>query len=301
MPQTVGAWRDRTRASIAWATVPAFVGLELISVIQQHSFRNSIGGAGPQASLLSTGGHVAADAMTGIQLASVAMLLLLLTGWRLVGSLGGRVAKGRARRRWRALTFAPLLAGVVGFGLQALRNRLTPVVFGSTTTVVGGHASTTYTYLRGGHPLAASAVSIAYDAVAVAAVLSILGVVLAVRKADLRVSDLRGGVRLAQLTAIVTLVSALTSVAWGIGITHQPPMPRATRGGFDAVTRSWTGIQTSLASQWPLLSAGLAAVAIVTAWGALNARRSYKTAQALAVLPGCDVSAAEEASAVRPA
>ena len=280
MPRSVGAWRDRTRASIAWATVPAFAGLVLLNVIEQHSFRNSIGGSAPLPPPLSTAGHIAADAMTGIQWAAMATLLLLLTGWALVAGFAGRVPKGPARRRWRLLTCAPLGAGVVAIGLQILRNKLTPVFFGSSTTVVHGHAYTTYSYRPGGHPLAASAVSVAYDAVSVLAVLSILGVVLAARRADLRVSDLRGGVRLAQMSAVVMVVSALASVAWGLGVTHQPPR----LNGLGALAQSWTGIQTSIAAEWPLLSAGLVAVSIVTAWGALSARRSYRETQELTAL-----------------
>lgn len=279
MPRTFGAWRDRTRASIAWATVPALAGLVLLNVIEQHSFRNSIGGSAPLPPALSTAGHIAADAMTGIQWAGMATLLLLLTGWALVAGFARRVPRGPARRRWRLLTCAPLGAGLVDMGLQNLRNKLTPVLFGSSTTVVNHHAHTTYSYLPGGHPLAASAVSVAYDAVAVLGVLSIFGVVLAAQRADLRVSDLRGGVRLAQLTAVVMAVSALASVAWGLGVTHQPP-----KLSLGALAQSWTGIQTSIAAEWPLLSAGLAAVSTVTAWGALNARRSYREAQELYAL-----------------
>ncbi|HLN06877.1 MAG TPA: hypothetical protein VK217_11405 [Acidimicrobiales bacterium] len=283
MPQTVIAWRDRTRASIAWGTVPAFAGLVLVSVISQHSFRDSIGGTSPRGPSLSTGGRVAADAMSGLQWASLAVLVLLLTGWALVGGFADRVPKGRARRRWWRLTLAPLAAAVVEIGLQLLRNVLMPVVKGTTTAVVHGRPIMTLTYVSGRHPLAASVVSIAWDAVAVAGLLSVFAVVLAARSADLRVSDLRGGVRLAQLMAIVMLLSALASIAWGIGVTHQPSLPPAVLNGSAVTIRGWTGIQTSISASWPLVSTGLVAIAIVSGWGALSARRSYQAARALAL------------------
>ena len=122
MPQTVGAWRDRARASIAWATVPAIVGLLLVSAIEQHSFRSSMW-AGPHVPL-STGGRVAADAMMSFQWASIAMLVLLLAGWGLVGSLTDRVPEGGARRRWLLLVTAPLIAAVVEIGVSILRASL---------------------------------------------------------------------------------------------------------------------------------------------------------------------------------
>ncbi|MFZ2057187.1 MAG: hypothetical protein WAV54_07245 [Acidimicrobiales bacterium] len=275
MPQTVGAWRDRARASIAWATVPALAVLLLVSAVEQHSFGSSID-AGPSTSL-SPGGRVAADAMSAINSASVVILLLLLVGWGLVGCLADRAPSGRARKRWLLLTTAPLAAGVVEIGLNLLRFRLTPTVIGR---LAGGSTAVAH----GGHPLAASVVSVAWDVVGVAGLLSIFCVVLAVRSADLQVRDLRGGVWLSQLMAIVLLITAVAVVAWGIGVTHQPPIPRADLIGSGPGVRPWTGIQTSIAAEWPLVSAGLVAISIVTAWAALSARRSYKAARELILL-----------------
>jgi hypothetical protein len=277
MPQTVGAWRDRTRASIAWATVPALAVLLLTVAIEQHSFRYSMW-AGPHTAL-SPGGRVAADAMTGIQWASVVILLLLLTGWGLVGRLADRAPRGRAGRRWLLLTTAPLAAGVVEIGLNLLRIRLMP-----TVTVIGGLASGSTTVAHGGHPLAASVVSVAWDVVGVAGLLSIFCVVLAARNADLHVSDLRGGVWLAQLTAIVLFIVAVAVIAWGIGVTHQPPIPRADLIGSGPGIHPWISMQTSIAAEWPLISACLVAISIVTAWAALSARRSYTAARELLLI-----------------
>lgn len=268
MPQTVGAWRDRARASIAWATVPAIVGLLLVSAIEQHSFRSSMW-AGPHVPL-STGGRVAADAMMSFQWASIAMLVLLLAGWGLVGSLTDRVPEGGARRRWLLLVTAPLIAAVVEIGVSILRASL---MLGPSAAAV-----------HGGQPLAVSVLSIAWDVVAVAGLLSVFCVVLGARSADLRVSDLRGGVRLAQLTAIVMLIAAVASIAWGIGVTHQAPIPRADLIGSGPGIHPWTGIQTSIAAEWSVVSAGLAVVSAVTARAALVARRSYRMAQELLVL-----------------
>jgi hypothetical protein len=78
MPESVGAWRDRTRASIAWATVPALAGVLLANVITQHSFRNSTW-AGP-ASSMSAGGRVAADSMSAVSLAGASLVFFLLIG-----------------------------------------------------------------------------------------------------------------------------------------------------------------------------------------------------------------------------
>jgi len=288
MPQTAGAWRDRTRASIAWAMIPAMAGLWLVSVIQQHSFPNSIGASGTHGPLLSTGGHVAADAMTGIRWAGLAALVLLLAGWATVWGFADRVPKGRPRRRWFMLALAPLVAGVAEIGLQFLRDKFAPLVFSrNAERVVHGHVFIWfYSYSSGGHPLAATVASIAWDTVAVAGVLSVLGVVLAARRANLQVSDLRGGVRLAQLTAIVMVIAALASVAWGIGVTHQPTIPIAALTGVAPTTHPWTGIETSIAAEWPLISASLMAVAMVTTWAAMTARRSYRAARALVVSAG---------------
>ncbi len=277
MPQTVGAWRDRTRASVAWATVPALAGLLLVSAVEQHSFGSSTG-AGPSTSL-STGGRVAADAMTAINWASLTMILLLLVGWGLVGCLADRAPSGRARKRWLLLTVAPLAAGVVEIGLNLLRFRLMP-----TVTVIGRLAGGSTAVAHGGHPLAASVVSVAWEVVGVAGLLSIFCVVLATRSADLQVRDLRGGVWLSQLMAIVLFITAVVVVAWGIGVTHQPPIPRADLIGFGPGVRPWTGIQTSIAAESPLVSAGLVAISIVTAWAALSARRGYKAARELLLL-----------------
>jgi hypothetical protein len=256
-------------------------GLVLVSVIQQHSFQNSIAGSGPSGPSLSTGGHMAADAMLAIGLSSLAILLLLLSGWALVAGFAARVPQGRARRRWRLLAAAPLAAGLTEIALAALRDKFTPVVANSTTRIVDRHGFMTYTYRPGGHPLAALVVSTAYDVVAVAAAASILGVVLAARRADLGVSDLRGGVRLAQTTALVMIVVAVASVAWGIGVTHQPAIPPGALSGSVGSSEAWTGIQSSIAAQWPLISAVLMAISVVTTWAARSARQSYRAAQAL--------------------
>jgi hypothetical protein len=91
-------------------------------------------------------------------------------------------------------------------------------------------------------------------------------------------------VRLAQLTAIVMLIAAVASIAWGIGVTHQAPIPRADLIGSGPGIHPWTGIQTSIAAEWSVVSAGLAVVSAVTARAALVARRSYRMAQELLVL-----------------
>ena len=271
MPQTVGAWRDRARASIAWATVPALLALLLVSAIEQHSFGSSTD-AGTDA-LLSTGGRVAADAMTGIAWLSVAMFVLLLIGWALVGRLAGTVAKGRVGKRWLLLVTAPLICGAVEIVLQFLQTLQARVVlFAGGQTLVGYR-----------HPLAAQVLSVAWDAVAVVGLLSIFCVVLAARSAEVRVRDLRGGVWLSQATAVVLFLAALASIAWGLGVTHQPPMPRADLIGSGPGLRAWTGVQTSIAAEWPLVSAGLAVISVVTARAAFVARRSYMTARGLVV------------------
>jgi hypothetical protein len=269
MPQTVGAWRDRARASIGWATVPALLALLLVSAIEQHSFGSSTD-AGTGA-LLSTGGRVAADAMTSIAWASIAMILLLLIGWALVGRLADIVARGRVGKRWLLLVTAPLVCGVVEIALSFLQTLEARVVL-----FVGGRSLVDYR-----HPLAAQVVSVAWDAVAVAGLLSVLCVVLAARSAEVRVRDLRGGVWLSQATAVVLFLAALASVAWGLGVTHQPPIPRADLIGSGPGLRPWTGVQTSIAAEWPLVSAGLAVISVVTARAALVARRSYNTAREL--------------------
>ena len=274
MPQTVRAWRDRARASIAWATVPAVVGVVLVSVVSQHSFRNSID-AGSGVSL-STSGRVAADAMSVISLASLAMILLLLIGWALVGCLADRMPAGRARRRWMLATTAPLIDGAVEIGLNFLKIRLAP-----TVAVICRVAGCSTTGVHGGHPLAASVVSIAWDLNEVVGPLCIFCVVLAARRADLHVSDLRAGVWLSQFMAIVLFIAAVALVAWGIGVTHQPPIPRADLVGSGPGIHAWTGIQTSIATEWPLVSAGFAAISIVTAWAAFSARRGYELARKL--------------------
>lgn len=268
MPQTVGPWRDRARASIAWATVPALAGLGLTEVIMDHSSRNSMW-AGPSTTL-SSGGRVAADAMTAINLAGVAIVLLLLVGWELVARLADRAPGGRPGRRWLMLVTAPLAAMVIEIGLSILRAKL---MFGrrvGSTIVIESH-----------HPLTYSVLSIASDVVGVAGLLSIFCVVLAARRADLRVSDLRGGVWLAQLIALVLSIAAIAAVAWGIGVTHQPPIPRADLIGSGPGIHTWTGIQTSIAADWLLISGGLVVISIVTGWAALSARRSYSTARRL--------------------
>jgi len=115
----------------------------------------------------------------------------------------------------------------------------------------------------------------------VAGLLSVFGVVLAARSAEVRVGDLRGGVWLSQATAVVLFLAALASIAWGLGVTHQPPTPRADLIGSGSGLRPWTGVQTSIAAEWPLVSAGLAVISVVTARAALVARRSYNTAREL--------------------
>ena len=270
MPQSVEAWRDRARASIAWATVPALAALLLVVAVETHAFRSSIA-AGPHTPL-SAAGRVAADAMSVIGLASVALVLLLLVGWALVGRLADRVPAGRAGRQWLMLVTAPIVGGLVAIGLSILRARFADAQIASGV-------------VHSPNPLIASVLSIAWDAVASATLLCTFCVVFAARKADLRVSDLRGGVRLAQLTAAVIVIAAVASVAWGVGVTHQPPIPRADLIGPDTGARPWTGIQASIAAEWPLVSMGLASISAVTVRAAKVARRSYKTAGEL-LAPG---------------
>lgn len=270
MPQTVVAWRDRARASIAWATVPGLAGLLLVSAIELHTFWGSID-AGTGASM-STGGRVAAHSLIVIEWASIAMILLLLIGWALVGRLADTVARGRAAKRWLLAVTAPLICGVVEIALAYLR-----VLLGAhVVAFVGGRSLVVYR-----HPLAAQAVSVAWDAVAVVGLLSVFCVVLAARNSDVPVRDLRGGVWLAQATAVVLILAALASIAWGLGVTHQAPIPRADVVGSGPGLRPWSGLETSIAAEWPLVSAGLAIISLVTARAALVARRSYKTAREL--------------------
>jgi hypothetical protein len=47
--------------------------------------------------------------------------------------------------------------------------------------------------------------------------------------------------------------------------------------------RPWSGLETSIAAEWPLVSAGLAVISVVTARAAFVARRSYMTARGLVV------------------
>ncbi|MGA3353560.1 MAG: hypothetical protein ABSD85_10305 [Acidimicrobiales bacterium] len=270
MPQSVAAWRDRTRASIAWATVPALVGLDLADVILDHSFRNSAWAA--PSSAMTTDGRVAADALSAVSLAGVALLLFLLVGWALVGRLADRAPRGRAGTRWLLLVVAPLMGGVVEIVLSVLRALVTPGV----VSVIGIDR-----VVRGGHPLLASVLSVAWDVVGVMWLLSIFCVVVAARRAEVQVSDLRAGVWLAQLTALVLFIVTLAALAWGIGVSHQPPMPRADLIGSGPGVRPWTGIQTSILAEWPLVVAGLAVVSFVTGRAALTARRSYRTARGL--------------------
>lgn len=140
--------------------------------------------------------------------------------------------------------------------------------------------------VHGGHPLIASVLAVAWDVVAVAWLFSVFCVVIAARRADLQVGDLRGGVWLAQAMAIVVFVATLAAFAWGIGVSHQPPIPRADLIGSVAGVRPWTGIETSIAAWWPLVAGALAGVSLVTSWAALSARRGYKTARKLLVLAG---------------
>ena len=162
--------------------------------------------------------------MSVIGLASIAMVLLLLVGWALVGRLADRAPAGRAGWRWLMLVTAPLMGGLVEIGLSVLRARF------STAQIAAG-------VVHSPNPLLASVLSIGWDAVGSATLLCTFCVVLAARTADLRVSDLRGGVRLARLTAVVMLIAAIASIAWGVGVTQQPPIPRADLIGRCTGTR----------------------------------------------------------------
>jgi len=277
MPQSVPAWRDRTRASIAWATVPAMAGLVLVTVITQHSFLDSAQGGSLTA--LSTGGRVATEAMSALALAPIVLGICLLVGWALVQRLADRAPRGRAGRRWLLLVTAPFAGGVIEIGVSLLRAKLSPHTF---VVSVGSRLETVV--LPGGHPLAASFLSTLWDVFALASLFSVFCVVLAARRADLQVSDLRGGVWLAQFTALVLFLVALTVVAWGIGVTHQAPFPPADRLGIGPGIRPWAGVQTSIAAEWPLISACLVAISLVAARAAITARRSYKVARQLLVL-----------------
>ena len=86
---------------------------------------------------------------------------------------------------------------------------------------------------------------------------------------------------LAQLSALLFLVVALASVAWGIAVTHQSPIPHADLVGSGPGYRPWSGIRTSIAPEWPLISVGLVSISIVTSWAALVARRAYAVAKSL--------------------
>ncbi len=219
MPKSVPAWRDRTQASVAWATVPALAALLLITAVTGHSYSMWSGPSIP----FSTGGRVGADAMAAMSWASIATVVLLLIGWALVARLAERVPRGRAGVRWLLLITAPFLAMVLEIGLTLVQHWFAR---SSGYAVVNGHG-----VVRAAHPLAASVASVAWDVVAVAGLLSIFCVVLAARRAELEVDDLRAGVWLAELTALLLFVVALASVAWGIAVTHQPPIALRTSSG----------------------------------------------------------------------
>jgi len=272
MPETVRCWRDRTRACIAWATVPALAGLLLIGVISERTFGSSsfAGGA-----TLSTGGRVASAAMSALAMTSLLLGACLLSGWALVALAGGRGPDGRASRRWLLLVAAPFIGGGLEIALFLGQSLLDP----GTVTVLG-HALV----VKGGHPLVASVLGVAWDVVAVLWILSVFCVVAAARRAELEVRDLRGGVWLSQLTAALLVLAALGALAWGIGVTHQPPIPRADLLGYGS--GPWTGVRTSLVAEWPLIFAGLAGVSAVASRGALSARRGYRRARELSQSEG---------------
>jgi hypothetical protein len=209
--------------------------------------------------------------MTIIEWASIAIVGLLVTGWALVGRLADTVARGRGGKRWLLLVTAPLICGAVEIVLSFLQTLEARVPL-----FARGHMLLGYR-----HPLAVQVLSVAWDAVAVVGLLSVFCVVLAARSAEVRVRDLRGGVWLSQASAAVLFLVALASIAWGLGVTHQPPIPRADLIGSGPGLRPWTGVQTSIVAEWPLVSACLAVLSVVTARAALIARRSYVTAREL--------------------
>lgn len=266
MPAEAALWRDRTRTSVAFATLPALGTLWLADVIGSHSSPDFIQGQVP----LAVAGRVATDATRILSLVSLGLVVLLAIGWFLVGRLATRVPRGKEGRRWMCLYLAPLAAIVMEACIGVVQSSLEH-----------GKAAGTRTVVVSAHPLVVTLLGVAHNVVGFAGLASVACVVIAARTAKVTVPDLRGGVLISLLTAVMLSFTTVVALAWGIGVSHQAPVPTADLSGSGPGLHPWSGVLTSIAPEWPLVVAAMAICALVAALAARAAQRSYRMATGL--------------------
>lgn len=285
MPRTVSAYRDRTRASIAWAIVAAWALLRPIEALQS-TYPNDIPAPGrpPAANLPAT---VALDVSRYAGWAAAGFVLLLFACY--VSLLNAsKASEQRAseggRRAWRLLALTPLILCVVAVVISQLHSH-----FGSYEVVRLVHlargASITEPFLMPPHhPLLEAALGIGTTVASTAfLVLSPIALVAAFRRVDLDVRDLRFGVAVTHVVAAAAALSAVAVVAWSYGITHQTPAPAEPSFGQAGRTLAYLGARSADAAWWPLIVLGAIACCVICVAAANCARRSFHAAEAIAL------------------
>jgi|GEM_PF-1248697 hypothetical protein len=218
-PALPSLWWSRARASVTLSTLPAMLLLPLMVMATERGFYSS--GSGQ----FSAGQHVAETAGGVLFPVLLATGLVLLLGWRVLVHQARRVPKGGGRVRFEAAMAAPVLALGGALALSWLSSRLSPAGlesawwYRSPTT----HRWVVHETWAPGHPLLGpslheAAIVWALVGWTVAAVL----VGRACARAPLAPDAIRGGVLVARLTAVCTVVLAGAFSVYALAIALQP-------------------------------------------------------------------------------
>jgi cell division protein FtsL len=287
MPRTVSAYRDRTRASVAWAMVVAWALLRPIEALQ-GTYPNDIPAPGrpPAANFPAT---VALDVSRYAGWAAAGLVLLLLACY--VSLLNASKTaderaseEGRPAPRWRLLALTPMILCAIAIVISELHSRLGSYEVLRLVHLAPGASITEPFLMAPHHPLLEAGLAVGTTLASVAFfVLSPIAMAAAFRRVDLDVRDLRFGVAVTRVVAAAAVLNMLAAVAWSYGITQQTPEPSEPSVGMAGRTVAYVGVLSSDASWWPLILLGAIAGCAICVAAANSAHRSLHAAEDIAM------------------
>jgi hypothetical protein len=284
MPRTYGLLAARTKSSISTATIPWLVIVPFITFVTSsvalHSSTGVVltgfpfglnGGIGVLSRFsprtvhapMSVATWVVGFAELTIGVLFLATLLVLAFGWRAL-RFEIRHSPQRNQRRLRMLSWVPDLTVWLVIALWVAHYLVGPRSF---TQHDGGPL-----IALGGNPaLAAILGDLTWVVAIVGWLLSLLGIAVLAKGAELPPTTLRFGRTVSFLTAVSLSLSFVAFVAWGIALSMQSHQPVVA----GAITADYPH-----QAMWLPIASALALAVVISVWGATNARRSWRVISA---------------------
>jgi hypothetical protein len=295
MPRTVSAYRDRARASIAWAMVAAWALLRPLEALQ-GTWNFDVAATGPPARPNDLA-RLAIDVSRSAGWGAAALIVLLFASYLSLllasSNAAGASASSDGHRspRWRLLASTPLILGPAALVCSKVHSSFGPYQVLRLVRLAPGASITEGVLRPPHHPLLYSGLGAATTILTVAfLVLSPFAVAIAFRRVDLSIRDLRFSVVATRVVALGAVLAAVATIAWSYAITNQTPLPVEPRShgqilGEAGKTIAYSGAQSPYSSSWLLIVLGAVAGAVVCVLAARSAARSLLDAKRLSGSP----------------